>query len=103
LFVLDGAFVTLLVVAARRSAVMSFIARNWKTTLAAEILETLTYGLALFAFSLGPAAEIAALRETSILFSALIVSLLLKEAFGKTRIMAAVIALTGVMLIHVGQ
>lgn len=103
LFVLDGAFVALLVLTARRSAVLPFITCNWKITLTAGLLGTLTYGLALFAFSLGPVAEIAALRETSILFSALIGTLLLKEVFGKTRIVAAVIAVAGVMLIHAGQ
>lgn len=103
LFVLDGAFVALLVLAARRGAVVPFITRNWKSTMIAGTLGTLTYGLALFAFSLGPIAEIAALRETSILFAAMIGTLMLKEAFGMRRIVAAAIAVLGVMLAHTGQ
>lgn len=103
LFVLDGAFVALLVLIARRGAVAPFIARNWKVSLAAGVLGTLTYGLALFAFSLGPVAEIAALRETSILFAALIGTLILQEPFGRARIVAAVVTVAGIIIMHSGR
>jgi drug/metabolite transporter (DMT)-like permease len=66
----------------------------------AGVLGTLTYGLALLAFSLGPMAEISALRETSILFAALIGALILKEPFGKGRAVAALVAVTGIVIIY---
>jgi len=103
LFVLDGAFVAITVVIARGRAITPFIRRHWKATLAAGILGVLTYGLALIAFSLGPVAEIAALRETSIFFAALIGARFLNEAFGKTRIIAALVAVTGIVIMHTGR
>ena len=103
LFVLDGAFVTLLVLIARRGAVLPFLTCNWRNALVAGALGTLSYGLALFAFSLGAVAEIAALRETSILFAALIGALILKEPFGRARAVAAVIAVTGIFIMHAGR
>lgn len=103
LFVLDGAFVTLLVLIARRGAVMPFISSQWRTMLVAGALGTLSYGLALFAFSLGAVAEIAALRETSILFAALIGTLILKEPFGRARTVAAIIAVIGIIVMQAGR
>jgi drug/metabolite transporter (DMT)-like permease len=102
LFVLDGAFVALAVALARRRAVPPFIARNWKAALIAGILGVLTYGLALLALSLGPVAQIAALRETSIFFAALIGTLVLGEPFGAKRIVAATLAVAGIVLMHLG-
>jgi drug/metabolite transporter (DMT)-like permease len=103
LFVLDGAFVTLLVLIARRGAVVPFVAHHWKSTLLAGTLGTLSYGLALFAFDLGAIAEISALRETSILFAAIIGALILKEPFVRTRTIAAVIAVAGIIIMHAGR
>lgn len=103
LFVLDGAFVALLVVIARGRKIAPFVSRHWKASLGAGVLGTLTYGLALLAFSLGPVAEIAALRETSILFAALIGSFLLREPFGRMRIIAAIVVITGIVLMQVGR
>ena len=103
LFVLDGAFVAIAVAVARGRAIPPFIRRNWRAALAAGILGVLTYGLALFAFSLGPVAEIAALRETSIFFAALIGARFLSEPFGKARITSALIVVTGIIIIHAGR
>lgn len=103
LFVLDGAFVALLVLMTRRGAVGPFIAANWKAALAAGVLGTLSYGLALFALSLGPVAEIAALRETSILFAALIGAFVLKEPLGRLRIIASVVTVIGIIVMHAGR
>jgi drug/metabolite transporter (DMT)-like permease len=103
LFVLDGVFVAMIVGFARGRAIVPFIRKNWKITLVAGVLGVLTYGLALFAFSLGPVAEIAALRETSIFFAALIGAHILHEPFGKTRIISALIAVAGILILHLGR
>jgi drug/metabolite transporter (DMT)-like permease len=103
LFVLDGAFVALLLLMTRRGAVAPFIAANWKAALAAGVLGTLSYGLALFALSLGPVAEIAALRETSIFFAALIGAFVLKEPLGRLRIAASVVTVIGIIVMHAGR
>jgi drug/metabolite transporter (DMT)-like permease len=103
LFVLDGACVAAAVAVARGRAIAPFVRRHWRASLAAGFLGVLTYGLALFAFSLGPVAEIAALRETSIFFAALIGALFLKEPYGKSRITSALVAVAGIIIIHAGR
>ena len=59
--------------------------------LAAGALSVLAYGLVLWAQTRGALAPIAALRETSVIFGAIIGSLAFREPFGRTRVLAAVI------------
>jgi drug/metabolite transporter (DMT)-like permease len=57
------------------------------------------YGLALWAMTQAPVAQVAALRETSILFGMALAALLLKERFGPARhAAAATVALGAVAL-----
>jgi drug/metabolite transporter (DMT)-like permease len=100
LFVLDGAFVSASVALVRNDNLVPFLRRNWKSALLGGVLGVITYGLALFALGLGVVAEIAALRETSIVFAALIGALLLKEAFGPRRMFAAVLVAVGVIALQ---
>ena len=53
------------------------------------------YGIAIYALALGPMAHVAALRETSVLFGALIGTLLLGEPFGGRRVAAAFVIVSG--------
>ena len=59
-----------------------------------------SYGLAIFALSLGTMAHVSALRETSVIIAALIGAVVLKEPFGRSRIAAAALVATGVATIH---
>lgn len=97
LFVLDGAFVSACVLAVRWRSAPAFLQRNWRSALLGGVLGVLTYGLALYALGLGAIAEIAALRETSIVFAALIGALFLGEAFGRRRMLAALFVASGVI------
>lgn len=54
------------------------------------------YGIVLWAMTRAPVAAVAALRETSVLFAALIGSLWLKEGFGLARIAGAVSVVLGI-------
>lgn len=101
LFVLDGAFVSIAVTAVRRHAVVPFLKQNWRSAFVGGGLGVLTYGLALYALSLGAIVEVAALRETSVIFAALIGAVLLGEAFGIRRVMGAVLVATGVILMRI--
>jgi drug/metabolite transporter (DMT)-like permease len=62
-----------------------------RTVLFAGSLVVATYSLALFAYNLGQTAEIAALRETSVVFAAIIGVVFLGERFGRRRILAAIV------------
>jgi len=59
------------------------------------------YALVIFAMGLGSMAMVSSLRETSVIFAALIGSLMFHEPFGRQRIFAAVIVCVGVLLIKI--
>lgn len=67
--------------------------------LLAGILCVVAYGLVLWAQARAPLAEVAAIRETSVVFAALIGLVALGEDFGKRRVAAAVVIATGIVLI----
>jgi uncharacterized membrane protein len=56
----------------------------------------------LWAQTRGALAPIAALRETSVIFGAMIGTLIFREQFGRIRIVATVIVVTGILLLNVG-
>jgi len=66
------------------------------------LLAVLGYGIVLWAMSRGAMANVAALRETSVVFAAAIGSRLLGEGFGARRIGAALCAALGVLLLQSG-
>jgi len=100
LFLLDGAFVAAAVTVVRRRTVANYLQREWKTALVAGVLGVASYGLALLALSFGPVSEVAALRETSVIFAAVIGSLILGEPFGARRVAAAATVVLGVLLLQ---
>ncbi len=59
------------------------------------------YGMVIFAMSVAPMGLVSSLRETSVIFAALIGTLLFREPFGRQRIVAAVLVCCGVALIKV--
>jgi len=61
-----------------------------------------TYTLALYAYSVAPVAPTAALRETSIVFGAILAALVLKEPFGLRRGALALILAGGLALLQLG-
>jgi uncharacterized membrane protein len=71
------------------------------TGLLAGALSVLAYGLVLWAQTRGALAPIAALRETSVIFGALIATLAFKEPFGRARILAAVLVAAGILVLSV--
>ncbi len=67
--------------------------------LIAGVLCVLAYGIVLWAQTKAPLAEVAAIRETSVVFAALIGMAALGEDFGRRRVVAAVVIATGIVLI----
>jgi drug/metabolite transporter (DMT)-like permease len=66
---------------------------------AAGALSVAAYGIVLWAQSRAPLAEVAAIRETSVIFAALIGMTVFKERFGARRVAAAVVIAAGIVLI----
>ena len=56
------------------------------------------YAMVIFAMGVAPMALVSSLRETSVIFAALIGSLLFREPFGRQRIVAATLVCVGVIL-----
>ena len=67
--------------------------------LLAGALSVVAYGIVLWAQSRAPLAEVAAIRETSVIFAALIGMVFLREGFGARRVAAAVVIAAGIVLI----
>jgi drug/metabolite transporter (DMT)-like permease len=70
--------------------------------MAGGVLATVGYGIVLWAMSRGAMANVAALRETSVVFAALIGTRLLGEGFRARRIGAALCVALGVLLLQAG-
>jgi drug/metabolite transporter (DMT)-like permease len=74
--------------------------RLWLTGLAGGALQLGSYGIAIWAMTLAPIAIVAALRETSVLFGALIAVIVLKEPLRAGRMAAAFLIVCGLVLVR---
>jgi drug/metabolite transporter (DMT)-like permease len=98
LFLLQGPAMTV-VAAIRRPPSAWRDQATARRGLLAGVLCVAAYGIVLWAQTKAPLAEVAAVRETSVVFAALIGVAALGEAFGKRRVAAAVVIATGILLI----
>ena len=57
------------------------------------------YAMVIYAMGVAPMAMVSSLRETSVIFAALIGTLLFREPFGRQRVIAAVLVCFGVVMI----
>ena len=74
--------------------------RFWRRGLAGGALQLLSYGIAIWAMTAAPIAIVATLRETSVLFGAVIAVVVLKEPLRAVRIVAACLIVCGLILIR---
>jgi drug/metabolite transporter (DMT)-like permease len=94
LFILYGALMPLAFVAVRRRRSPAIGTAETLTAAAAGLVQLLTYGVVVWAYTMSPIGPVAALRETSVVFAALIGRVFLGEALTPRRLAAcAVIAL----------
>lgn len=71
----------------------------WKRTLPAGALSVVAYAIVLYAMTQAPVGVVSALRETSVVFAAIIGWLFMNEKLGKWHFMAALLILIGLYLI----
>jgi drug/metabolite transporter (DMT)-like permease len=102
LMLLESLCVPMFALARRRAVLLKQPPRVLLSGLAAGALSVLAYGLVLWAQTRGELAPIAALRETSVVFGAIIGALVFREPFGRTRITATVIVVAGILLLNIG-
>ncbi len=100
LCVLEGPWLLVLAIALRPRTVWSHLRRQWWRGAIGGVIANTGYGIAIYALALGPMAHVAALRETSVLFGALMGTLLLGEPFGVRRVIAAAVIVSGLVLMN---
>ena len=106
LFVLNSVTYPLLVWLRRdasgRRAILAYARKRWPVASLGGSASIASYAIALWAMTRAPVASVAALRETSVLFAALLGALLLKERFGLQRALGTCVIVGGVMALRWG-
>lgn len=100
LFVLDAPALLLICLALRGQKLFSLAARHWKTGAIGGALSMAAYGIAIYAMSQAFMAQVAALRETSVIFAAIFSAFILKERFHPRRYAAVAMVALGAVLLH---
>ena len=102
LMLLESLCVPMFALLRRRDVLLKQPPRILLSGLAAGALSVLAYGLVLWAQTRGELAPIAALRETSVIFGAIIATLIFHEPFGRSRIAATVLVVAGILMLNIG-
>jgi phosphonate utilization associated putative membrane protein len=103
LFLVDGAPYFALVLWQRRAALapaFAYMRARWPVALLGSCASLGAYGIALWAMTRAPIASVAALRETSVLFAALIGVFVLNERFRLQRAVGTGAIIAGVMALR---
>ena len=102
LFVLDGWPFAILVFMQRKGQVWPYVRKRWPIAVGGAFASIGSYAIALWAMTVAPVAMVAALRETSVFFAALIGAWFLKEVWTRQRIAGTVAILSGVVALRLG-
>lgn len=94
--ILSGLALCAIVCPGRTGEVRGYILRHLPSTLSGGVLMFFAYAAVLQAMTMAPVALVAALRETSVVFAAIIGALVLKERAGTWRLIASVTIAAGV-------
>ncbi len=86
----------------RGRAVVGAFARGWRLGLVGGAAAFLGYAIVVWAMTRAPIAAVAALRETSVVFAAIIGVVALREPFHAQRAIAALVILAGIILLRIG-
>ena len=100
LFVLDGSCMAAFALWRRGQSILTEARIYWKTGLFGGALSVSSYWIVIWAMTVAPIAIVAALRETSVLFAAVISVVVLKEQLRPARVIAALMIVLGLALIR---
>jgi drug/metabolite transporter (DMT)-like permease len=100
LFVVDAVPLPLLILIRRGPAAFAAMRRYIPQGFLGGIMSLMAYCIAIWAMTRAPIPVVAALRETSVLFSAILATVVLKETFAPIRGVAAVVIFAGIVLIR---
>jgi len=102
LFFLDAWGILAIALWQRGSGVITHLRHRWKLALSGSVLALGSYGIVLWAMTVTPVPAVAALRESSVIFAALLGAILLKERMGRWRIAGSVMVALGAASIRWG-
>ena len=86
--------------ATRRAQWFDYMRANRGKVIFGGGASTTAYGLVIYAMSLGSMAVVSSLRETSVIFAAIIGALFLREPFGAARVRAATLVALGIVMMR---
>jgi drug/metabolite transporter (DMT)-like permease len=101
-FVIMGAFTVTMFAIISKGGIFAAARAQWRPGVIAGGLSIVTYGMALYAMSIGPTAPLAALRETGMVTALVIAIVFLKERVTAARGVAVLGILAGAALILAG-
>ena len=99
-FAANGAVFYLYAGTRRGAEVRRYLGGNWKRMAVGAVCTTGSYSIALWAMTRAPVALVACLRETSVIFVALIGALFLGERFTGRRLFATACVLAGLVALR---
>lgn len=102
MFLLDGLMMLCFGLIRFPKAMVAEAGRSWVMVLSGGALSCAAYAIAIWAMTKAPIALVAALRETSVLFAAMIGVAFLREPVIETRLFAALLVVAGMMLVRFG-
>lgn len=84
----------------RRRALLPYLARHWLQATLGGVFMIGAYGTALWAMTQAPVALVAALRETSVIFAALLGALFLGEKMTRRKLLASALVIAGLIALR---
>ena len=106
LFLLDGIPYFIFVMSQRKGQqrvdAWAYMRGRWPLALLGTLASLGSYGIALWAMTQAPVATVAALREASVLFAALLGAILFKEVFGLQRGAGTLLIVGGIASLKLG-
>ncbi len=99
LFVLEPIPIGLWLLCTDRNNWMGYMKSRPLKIVGGSLAAALAYGMVIYAMSVAPLAMVSSLRETSVIFAALIGTLMFSEPFGRQRVIAAILVCAGVAAI----
>jgi drug/metabolite transporter (DMT)-like permease len=101
LFILEPIPIGLWLLATDRTGWFGYMRAKPGKITAGALAAATAYAMVIYAMSVAPMGMVSSLRETSVIFAALIGTLMFREPFGRQRIIAAILVCLGVVLIKV--
>ena len=97
IYILDGTLFPMYAIMYRRQDFFCYLKSSWMSALLGGFFSIASYGAIVWALNNTPIAGVAVLRETSLIFAAILGSIFLKEKFGLHRLLAILIITSSII------